>query len=64
MKRWPKYKTLPLALLIYCIAMGVYGVMHNDGKLPDDDFFLICAIEVAIIVALFFLLRYQYNKRK
>lgn len=63
MKRWPKYKTLPLALLIYCIAMGVYGVMHNEGKLPDD-FFLICAIEVAIIVALFFLLRYQYNKRK
>ena len=60
--KWPKYKTMPIALLIYFVAMAVYGIVHNGGKLPPD-FWLISCIELVILVALFFLLRYQYKRK-
>lgn len=54
--KWPKYKVLPIALLIYFVAMAVYGIVRNNGQLPED-FFLICGIETVILVALFLLLK-------
>lgn len=53
---------MPIALLIYFVAMAIYGIVHNDGKLPQD-FWLISCIEIVILVALFFLLRYQYKRK-
>ncbi len=59
--KWPKYIVMPCALLIYFIAMAVYGIVHNDGNLPQD-FFLICGIELIILVVLFFLLRAKHRR--
>lgn len=56
MKRWPKYKTLPLALLIYFAAMAAYSIYHNHGQLPDH-FALIVAVELVVLLALYFLLK-------
>ncbi len=60
--KWPKYKTLPAALALYLTVMSVYGwrSFSRDGKIWL--FCLIVVIEVAIIVALFFLLRHQYRR--
>lgn len=57
-----KYIILPLALLIYFVAMAALGIKRNHGHLPDD-FVLICGVELAIIVALFFLLRTLDRRR-
>lgn len=56
MKRWPKYKTLPLALLIYFVAMAAYSIYHNHGQLPDS-FLLIVVVEIVVLAALYLLLR-------
>lgn len=56
MKRWPKYIVLPVALLIYFVAMAIYGIRMNNGELPDR-FGLIVAIELVVLVALFWLLK-------
>lgn len=61
--KWPKYKVLPVALLLYFVAMAVYGIVHNRGHLPDN-FFLICAIELLILVVLFLLLRHKHRMGK
>lgn len=63
MKKYPKYIVMPTAMAIYFVAMAVYGIYRNNGKLPDD-FALICAIEVFILVTLFFSLRYLDRKRR
>lgn len=56
MKRWPKYIVLPVALLINFVVMAVYSIRMNNGALPDR-FGLIVAIELVVLVALFWLLR-------
>lgn len=56
MKRWPKYIVLPVALLIYFVAMAIYGIRMNNGELPDR-FGLIVTIELVVLVALFWLLK-------
>lgn len=61
--KWPKYKVLPVALLLYFVAMAVYGIVHNGGHLPDN-FFLICTIELVILVVLFLLLRHKHRMGK
>lgn len=61
-KRWPKYIILPMALLIYSIAMTVFGIHRNNGKLPDD-FWLFLVVEVAVIIALYYLLKKKHNMR-
>ncbi len=61
MKKWPKYKVLPLALLLYFVAMAVYGVVRNDGSLPAN-FFLICGIELVILVGLYLLLKKKHER--
>lgn len=61
MKKWPKYRVLPIALFVYFVAMAVYGIVHHGGRLPDD-FFLICGIEVVILVILFFVLRKKHER--
>lgn len=63
MKKYPKYIVMPTALLIYFIAMTIYGMKMNQWKL-QDNFWLICIIEIAVIVVLYFALKYQYKKRK
>ena len=62
MKKYPKYIVMPTALLIYFIAMTIYGMKMNQWKL-QDNFWLICIIEIVIIVVLYFALKYQYKKR-
>lgn len=62
MKKYPKYIVMPTALLIYFIAMTIYGMKMNQWKL-QDNFWLICIIENVIIVILYFALKYQYKKR-
>lgn len=63
MKKYPKYIVMPTALLIYFIAMTIYGMKMNQWKL-QDNFWLICIIEITVIVVLYFALKYQYKKRK
>ena len=60
MKRWPKYKTMPVALLIYFVAMAVFSIYHNNWQLPDR-FLLIIVVELVVIIALYFLLKKRYN---
>lgn len=52
---------LPLALLLYAVVMSVWGWYHNPDIRPD--FWWICSIQLAVIVVLFFLLRYLDRKR-
>ena len=61
MKKWPKYKVMPLALLIYFVAMAVYSIVHSGGHLPQN-FYQICGIEVVILVALYWLLKKKHER--
>ena len=62
MKRIPKYKTLPAALLIYFVCMAIFSLQSNGWKL-QKDFWLICVVELVIIGVLYWTLKYLYNKR-
>lgn len=62
MKKYPKYIVLPSIMLVYFIVMTVFMTKQNGWNLPDD-FWKICGMEVVIIVALFFSLRYLHKKR-
>lgn len=62
MKR-PKYIVMPVGLLIYFILMTIFGLKRNHWRL-QDDFWIICIVELAIITALFFSLRYLDKKRR
>ncbi len=61
MKKYPKYIVMPIALLIYFIAMTVYGLKMNHWKL-QDNFWLICCIELLVIGGLFYILKYRKDK--
>ena len=61
MKRWPKYIVLPVALLLYFVAMAVYGILHNGNRLPDD-FWLILGVELVILGLLFFVLKKRHDR--
>lgn len=63
MKRIPKYKTLPAALLIYFIAMTIYGLKRNHWHL-QEDFWTICIVEFVVITVLFISLKYLHRKRE
>lgn len=63
MKKYPKYIVLPTIMTIYFIVMTIYTMKHNGWKL-QDDFWQICGMEVVIIVALFFSLRYLHKRRQ
>lgn len=62
MKKYPKYIILPSIMLIYFIVMTIFMTKENGWKLPED-FWKICSMEVVIIVALFFSLRYLHKRR-
>jgi membrane protein YdbS with pleckstrin-like domain len=62
--RWPKYKMLPLALLLYLVVMSVYGWKRFHLEDRMGEFCLIVAVEVVIIVLLYFLLKRQYKRRQ
>ncbi len=62
MKKYPKYIVLPSIMLVYFIVMTVFMTKQNGWNLPDD-FWKICGMEVVVIVALFFSLRYLHKKR-
>ena len=62
MKRPPKYIALPVALLIYFVAMTVYGIIHNGNRLPDD-FWTILAVELLVLVLLFFVLKKKHDRK-
>jgi phosphatidylglycerophosphate synthase len=61
--RWPKYKTLPLALAIYLLIMSVYG-WRTLYPVNPTQYWLAIAAEVVIIVVLYFLLKYQHDRKK
>lgn len=63
-RKWHKYQTLPLALLIYTIVMSVYGWdrYHFEGNMVE--YWSIIGVELLIIVVLYFLLRRQYRHRR
>lgn len=63
MKKYPKYIVLPSIMTIYFIVMTIYTMKLNGWKL-QDDFWKICGMEVVIIVALFFSLRYLHRRRE
>lgn len=63
MKKIPKYILLPVALAIYFVAMLVVNIHANHGALPQN-FAGILAIEAAVLLGLFFALRYLHNRRK
>ena len=56
MKKWPKYKTLPLALLLYFVVMAALGIKQNHGILPNN-FWISVVVELLVIVALYWLLK-------
>ena len=62
MKKYPKYIILPSIMLIYFIVMTIFMTRENGWKLPED-FWKIFSMEVVIIVALFFSLRYLHKRR-
>jgi hypothetical protein len=55
---------LPLALALYLAVMSVYGWRRYHLSDRMGEYCLIVAVEVVIIVALFFLLRYQHKRRE
>lgn len=57
-----KHILLPLALLVYFIAMAFYGVHTNGGQLPEN-FGLIVGIEVVILLVLYWALKHLHDKR-
>lgn len=62
MKKYPKYIVMPVALFTYFIFMTLYGLKRNNWHL-QDDFWTICIVELVIIAALAFSLRYLQKKR-
>lgn len=62
MKKYPKYIVMPVALLLYFLAMAVYGYKNNGNKLPDN-FAVIVLVEALILVILFLVMRYQHRNR-
>ena len=61
MNRWPKYIVLPAALLIYMVAMLVFGIYRNGGHLPHN-FWMSLIVELLVVLALFYLLKKRYDK--
>jgi heme/copper-type cytochrome/quinol oxidase subunit 2 len=55
---------LPLALTLYLAVMSVYGWKRYRLSDRMGEYCLIVAVEVAIIVALYFLLKYQHKRRE
>lgn len=56
MKRMPKYIVIPALLLIYFVAVAAWSIWKRGGVLPEN-FVVTVAVELAIVVAVFFLLR-------
>ncbi|GEM_PF-4500985 len=63
MRKYPKYIVLPCCMLVYFIVMSVMGWKMNHWQMPEDFVLTACG-EVAIIIILFFSLRYLHRRRQ
>lgn len=61
MKKFPKYIIVPLALLVYFLAVMAYSINERNGELPPH-FVVTILVEIAILVIIFFLLRHREKK--
>lgn len=57
-----KHIWLPAALVVYSCAVGCYSWRRHGG--PTEGFWTTAAIELVVIVALFFLLRARDKRRE
>ena len=57
-----KFIWLPAALLVYTLVVAWYGWRTNGGF--TEQMFIVGLTEVAVIIVLFFLLRYLDRRRR
>ena len=63
--RPPKYKVVPVLLMVYLAAMAFVGYpRYAAGQVSVVQYFGIIAATVAVIVLLFFSLRARYRRGK
>lgn len=63
--RPPKYKVVPVLLMVYLAAMSFVGYpRYAAGQMSALQYFGIIAATVAVIVLLFFSLRARYRRGK
>lgn len=63
--RPPKYKVVPVLLMVYLAAMAFVGYSrYAAGQMSALQYFGIIAATVAVIVLLFFSLRARYRRGK
>lgn len=63
--RPPKYKVVPVLLMVYLAAMAFVGYpRYAAGQTSALQYFGIIAATVAVIVLLFFSLRARYRRGK
>lgn len=63
--RPPKYKVVPVLLMVYLSAMAFVGYSrYAAGQMSALQYFGIIAATVAVIILLFFSLRARYRRDK
>lgn len=63
--RPPKYKVVPVLLMVYLAAMAFVGYSrYAAGQMSALQYFGIIAATVAVIILLFFSLRARYRRDK
>ena len=63
--RPPKYKVVPVLLMVYLAAMAFVGYpRYAAGQMSALQYFGIIAATVAVIILLFFSLRARYRRDK
>lgn len=63
--RPPKYKIVPVLLMVYLVAMAYIGYpRYASGQMSALQYFGIIAATIAVIVLLFFSLRIRDRRKR